>query len=136
MSNPNNSAPQQGMDSETLTLRFDGTIAEALRSAAAKCGESTTKYATTAVETRVRQEQQYVITFSGEALQQLRARAAREGLTIEELVKRALSLYAFFQDELERGDVDVILRYREHFLWIFPTARYTRVDVEIPRLKK
>lgn len=56
----------------------------------------------------------FTLGLSGEALQRIRERAAKEKISIEEYIRRALRLHAFFQDKLgSQNDVDVLLRYNK-----------------------
>lgn len=55
-------------------------------------------------------EDTFTLNVSGDAFRKLKERAAREGMTVDDYVKRAVGLLAFFQDELAADNVQVLLR--------------------------
>lgn len=52
----------------------------------------------------------YAINLSGDALDDLRARAESEGIDVTEYVRRAIGLRAFFQDQIRTNGSEVLLR--------------------------
>jgi|GEM_PF-1699238 len=59
-------------------------------------------------------DETYNIKLSGEALAEIKRRADAEGISVNEYIKRAVGLRAFFADELKSPDKDILLRNKRN----------------------